>query len=64
MISRCKSKIASVLASNNEHCNTVTDGSLDIWVNTAIAANEMYDILASNFNVKNIHHKTLMFTTH
>ena len=50
----CKAKIASVLASNNEHCGSVTDGSLDIWVNTAIAANEIFDVLASNFKVGDI----------
>ena len=50
----CKAKIASVLASNNEHCGSVTDGSLDIWVNTAIAANEIFDVLASNFKTGDI----------
>lgn len=50
----CKGKIASVLKAAPGSCDGTQDGSLDIWVNTAVAANEIYDILSSNFKVAKI----------
>ena len=50
----CKGKIASVLKAAPGSCDGTQDGSLDIWVNTAVAANEIYDILTSNFKVAKI----------
>ena len=42
----CKNNLKHVLKSSSG-CS-VTDGTIDIWVNAAIAANENYDILSSS----------------
>lgn len=49
----CRGTLASVLASTSETCG-ITDGSLDIFVNTAIAANEIYDMQSSDFTAKTL----------
>ena len=46
----CTGKLSSVLASGSSSCG-ITDGSLDIWVNTALASNEIYDMTSSNLNI-------------
>ena len=44
----CTGQLSSVLASGSEPCG-ISKGSLDIWVNTAIATNEVYDMQSGDF---------------
>ena len=46
----CTGLLSSVLANGSPSCG-ITDGSLEIWVNTAIASNELYDVTSTDFNI-------------
>ena len=45
----CTGRLASVLANVGSTSCGIGDGSLDIWVNTAIASNEVYDLQSGDF---------------
>jgi hypothetical protein len=47
----CKGKLATVLANGHSSSCGITEGTLDIWVNTALAANEMYDMVTSTLTI-------------
>ena len=46
----CTGQLSSVLANGSPSCG-ISDGSLDIWVNTAIASNELYDITSADMTI-------------
>ena len=46
----CTGQLSSVLANAHSSCG-ITDGSLDIWVNTAVATNELYDMTSADMAI-------------
>jgi len=44
----CTGKLSEVLANGSPSCG-ISDGALEIWVNTAIASNEVYDMQSGDF---------------
>ena len=44
----CTGQLSAVLANGSPSCG-ISDGALEIWVNTAIASNEVYDMQSGDF---------------
>jgi len=46
----CTGQLSNVLANGHSSCG-ISDGSLDIWVNTAVATNELYDMTSADMAI-------------